>query len=156
VTLVKARSRRFPEAAAAGAKEASVRVLASPVVLVEVMAVVPKPVRAILPEVPVMVCWPVVWTKPLDAVKVELEVMVPEPVVAIVPEVYRLPAVVTVNCALLPTPSKEPGEVLPMATWPVASIKNGVESVRVPSSLKRTTGPEPAVVTLRAAPELEV
>jgi hypothetical protein len=92
--LVKVRLSRFPVAAAATAKDESARVLILPVVVVEVIEVVPKPVSAIEPEVAVKDKAPVVRVKPLEAVRRPAEVIVPEPEVEIFPDVVTLsPAV---------------------------------------------------------------
>ena len=58
-----------------------------PVVVVEVMLVVPNPVRAMEPLVPVRLRAPVVKVRPLEAVKSPAEVIVPEPVAEMLPEV---------------------------------------------------------------------
>ena len=68
-------------------KEASVIARAVPVVVVEVKLEVLKPVKAIEPEVPVMLTAPVVTVKPLEAVNKPAEVMVPVEVVLMLPEV---------------------------------------------------------------------
>ena len=75
-------------------RELSVRSRASLVVLVEVMAVEPKPVRPIEPEVPVRLRAPVVRVRPLEAVRSPAEVMVPELEVLMLPEVVTLSPVV--------------------------------------------------------------
>ena len=66
-------------------KEASVIARAVPVVVVEVKLEVLKPVKAIEPEVPVMLTAPVVTVKPLEAVSKPAEVMVPVEVVLMLP-----------------------------------------------------------------------
>ena len=66
-------------------KEASVIARAVPVVVVEVKLEVLKPVKAIEPEVPVMLTAPVVTVKPLEAVNKAAEVMVPVEVVLMLP-----------------------------------------------------------------------
>ena len=53
-----------------------------------------------------------------------------------------------------PTVSRLPGEATPTPTLPEAFTTNGVESVKVPSSLTRRARPVPAVATSSAAPEL--
>jgi len=85
--FVKVRFIRFPVAAAATAREESANVFMFPVVVVEVIDVVPKPVKAMLPDVPVRESAPVVSVRPFEAVRVPAEVIVPLLVVDIVPDV---------------------------------------------------------------------
>ena len=62
--------------------ELSVRLTAFVVVLVEVIDVVPNPVNAIFPDVPVRLSAPVVWVKPFDAVNVDAKVPVDPTLIA--------------------------------------------------------------------------
>lgn len=96
--LVNVRFSRYPVAAAAGARELLASVFMFPVVVVEVIDVVPYPVIAVDPEVPVRLKAPVVRASPFDAVSVPAEVIVPDPDVEIFPEVVTAsPAVVVLN-----------------------------------------------------------
>jgi hypothetical protein len=79
--------------------EISVKVFILPVAVVEVILVVPKPVKAIEPEVPVKDNAPVVRVKPLEAVKTPAEVIVPVPVVEMLLEVL-----IVLPVEILPNP----------------------------------------------------
>ncbi len=80
--------------------------------------------------------------------------VVPRAPTVIVPAVVMLPEESTKNLPLL-TSSNPPGVVSPsIPTFPDASTTSAVLSVKVPSSFTLNARPEPAVVTLRAVPEL--
>src|SRR5690349_4007624 len=66
--LVNVKLDKLPVAAAATAKDESANVRIFPVVVVEVIDVVPNPVSAIDPDVPVKLNAPVESVKPLEAV----------------------------------------------------------------------------------------
>lgn len=88
---VNAKLRRLPVEPAPKAKEVSLRELISPDVVVEVIDVVPKPVRPILPEVPVKDKAPVVKLKPPE-VEIVPEVVIASPEVAgesVVPDLVQ-------------------------------------------------------------------
>ena len=137
--LVKVKLSKLPVPKTAGAKELLAKVLILPVVVVDVILVVPKPVSATAPEVPVKLRAPVVNVKPFEAVSRAAEVIVPEEVVEILPVVVILSPAVA-GCTVVPERDQYPTVpvdapvILPVQVkLPVVPASAMVQRVLVPS-----------------------
>ena len=127
--------------------ETSATVKILPEVVVEVMEVVPKPVKAILPEVPVKFSAPVDKVKPLEAVKVPVEV---KPEVAVIsPEIVGVAVqAVPVTVKLPPKEVKLEPETVKVLSRVVAPCKVKAPGVVDDPIVLMEEAPDPRVLVL--------